>query len=97
MDTSELARKNHATVLQCLATASQKRVADVLGVHESTVSRMKGPDAEIETIMRLLAALNLKVVAADEQTFPPGILTALHELAAVAINDSALFETLRKR
>lgn len=84
-DIEESARKIHATILQGLANTSQKRTADALGVHESTISRMKSPDGEIEQFARLLAVIGLRVAHADESTYRPDYVEALHTLAKAGL------------
>ena len=86
--TTELANKNQAVILQALSAKGQKRVADAIGVHESTISRMKAAGEEIETFSRLAAALGLKLVREDEETYRPEVMQALHTLAALALEVS---------
>lgn len=81
MTRTELASKNEALILRALSLTGQKRAADAIGVHESTISRMKAPGEEIETFARLAAALGLKLVAVDEQTYRPDVIQALHTMA----------------
>lgn len=57
------ARKNYARALQALAQHGQRRVADLLGVHESNVSRWK--DGPVENACAFLAACGLKLVPDD--------------------------------
>lgn len=83
MTTSDLTNKNQTTLLHALAASCQKRVADAMGVHESTISRMKGPDADIERFAIFAAALGLKLVGADEQTYRPDVIRALHTMAGL--------------
>lgn len=79
----ERAREFEALILQQLASVGQRAVASALDVSESTVSRMKG--GEIETMCRLLAALELQVVAGDAVTKCPDYLKALETLAAIGL------------
>lgn len=81
MNQKELASKNQTALLHALALTGQKRVADAIGVHESTISRMKAPGEEIETFARLTAALGLKLVDAGEQTYRADVIRALHTMA----------------
>jgi hypothetical protein len=84
MTTSDLTNKNQTALLHALAASCQKRAADAMGVHESTISRMKGPDADIERFAIFAAALGLKLVGADEQTYRPAIvIRALHTMAGL--------------
>lgn len=59
-DWQERSRKNERRVLRSLAETGQCVAASRMGVHESTVSRMK--DGDIERFCNLLAAVGLKVV-----------------------------------
>lgn len=68
------ARKNESEVLKALAETGQAVAARDLGVHESTVSRMK--DGEIERFCSLLAAVGLKVVPMDYRCVNPEIAKA---------------------
>lgn len=83
MTTKDLASKNTAALLHALAASCQKRVADSMGVHESTISRMKSPGGDIESFASLAAALGLKLVGADEQTYRPDVIKALHTMAGL--------------
>jgi hypothetical protein len=76
---AEKARKNERTVLQALARVSQSRVAEQMGVNDSTVSRFK--DGGIEQACLFLAACGLKVVPNDMQCFPQEKVHALLTLA----------------
>lgn len=81
MTATDLANKNQAALLHALAGHGLKRTGEILGVHESTVSRMKGEGGEIEAFARLAAALGLKLVGSDEQTYHPEVIGALHTMA----------------
>jgi hypothetical protein len=74
-----LARKSLAAILQALASAGQKPVADALGVSEATVSRMKGE--WLENFTALLGALNLKVIPAEHKCYAPEYIDHLHYFA----------------
>ena len=60
---SETARKNERAVLHALAACGQRSVAEVSGISESRLSRMK--DGGLEELCVALAAAGLKVVPAD--------------------------------
>lgn len=94
-DIEESARKIHAAILRALADTSQKRVADALGVHESTISRMKQAGGEFEETARMLALLGLKVVAAGDLTYKPEMIEALHTLAKAGLDLSPDFAVLK--
>lgn len=76
---AENARKNERAILQAFARVSQARIAEQMGVHDSTVSRFK--DGGLEQAAALLAACGLKVVPVDMQCFPRDKVSALLTLA----------------
>lgn len=86
MDVIERARKNEQTILKHLSEAKQARVAEVVGVHESTISKMKG-NGDFEKIGRLLSACGLKVVPVEFECHSPEWISALRELARVGIEN----------
>ena len=59
----ENARKNERAILHAVASVSQKRVADLSGISETRLSRLK--DGDLEKYCAALAALDLKLVPAD--------------------------------
>ena len=61
----EIARKNEAAMIRALASVGQKRVAEQLGISESTVCRWK--DGDLEKTARSMAAMGLKVVPEDAE------------------------------
>lgn len=75
----ETARKINATILHQLASVGQTKVAEVLGVSESTVSRMK--EKELPEIALLLDALGLKAVPRAHRCYDEKSLAAIIELA----------------
>jgi hypothetical protein len=83
----ERARKNAQVVLQALASTGQAELAKAMGVHESTVSRMK--DGGIDTFCAALAHLGLKVVPVGVECYDPEYVTALRTLANVGIRKEA--------
>ena len=83
------ARKNHAAILQGLASAGQAKVAEALGTSESTVSRMK--DCELANTARLLSICGLKVVPAAWRCVDPKYMDAIVTLAEKQM------DTLRQR
>ena len=72
-------RKISASILRALASVGQVRVAESLGVSESTVSRWK--DKEIDEMGQLLAVLGLKSVPQDYKCYDPKSIDALLTLA----------------
>lgn len=76
---AETARKNERSVLHAFARVSQTRIAEQLGVNDSTVSRLKGD--HLELLCALLAACGLKVVPTEMQCYHPDKMSALLTLA----------------
>ena len=83
MQSSERARYIASTILQALERAGQKNVASSLGVHESTISRMKGED--IERLSKLLAALDVDVVTKSGPCEKAKLIAVLAPLAEIGI------------
>lgn len=76
---TEASRKNETTILRALAEHSQARIAEQLGVNDSTISRFK--DGGLAQAAALLAACGLKVVPTDMQCFSRDKVNALLTLA----------------
>jgi hypothetical protein len=83
----ERARKNEQVILQSLAATGQAALAQRMGCHESTVSRLK--DGGITQFAAALAHMGLKVVPVGVQCFDPGYVEALRTLAARGICQEA--------
>lgn len=66
---SDTSCKIERAILHALADHGQAHAAAVMGVSESSVSRMK--DGQIEAMSRLLAAIGLKVVPAQYKCLDP--------------------------
>ena len=96
MTLKEQANKNHQMILQALADSHQNTVADRMGIHESTVSRMKERAGLIESAAQLLAALDLKIVPAHEQTYRPELIRALYTMAKLGFDTAQEFEHLKE-
>ena len=75
----ERARKIETDLRNRLADVSQTRMAESLGVSESTVSRWK--DAEIEKVALYLASLGLKVVPFDANLITADEVSAMRILS----------------
>jgi len=82
---AERARKNEQSLLQGLARAGQRPVADALGVHESTISRMK--DGDIRRFAQLCAACGLKIVDERMKCYKPEVIESILTLAREHINE----------
>lgn len=79
----ERARKNLATILRALASVTQVRVAELMGVHESSISRLKQED--FTRMAAILAACGLKAVPEDQEVWEPGYLESLRHLLAIEL------------
>lgn len=75
------ARKNASAIVNALANVSQVKVAELMGVHESTISKMK--EVELDRMGAFLAACGLKAVPEDACAVDPKVLSALGALAAL--------------
>lgn len=81
----ERSRKNLKAILHGLSSVGQARLAEALGVSESTVSRWKAEQAE--QCARALAALGLKVVPIEMRCFDPRKIDAILQLAKSHLAD----------
>lgn len=79
----QASRKNEQLILHSLAEHGQARIADMMGVHESTISRFK--DGGISQASALVAALGLKIVPQRMECFDPEYVRALRTLANLGI------------
>lgn len=75
----ERARKNLAAIFAGLSSVGQVRVAEALGIAESTVSKMK--DDELPKAATVIAVCGLKVVPEDYKCVRPRVMETLLELA----------------
>lgn len=75
----EKARKFASLLLQRLASVGQRAAAEALGVHESTISRIK--ENELERYCQLVSSLGLKVVPADMKCYRPADIDPYIQLA----------------
>lgn len=75
----EKARKFLSLCLQQLASVGQRSAAESIGVHESTISRMK--EGELERYCKLIEALGLKVVSQDMKCYRPADIDPYIQLA----------------
>jgi len=79
LDPDAWARKNEAILLRRLASIGQARIAEQLGVNESTVSRWK--DGEISRFCRFLALLGLKATPQEYRCMDEEMVNALIVMA----------------
>lgn len=74
-DADEWARKNERAVLSRLASVGQARIAQQLGVNESTISRWK--DGDIARFCKFLALLGVKVTPIEYKCYDEKTLQAV--------------------
>lgn len=79
------ANKNLSEILRAFRVTTQAKVADLMGISETTVSRLK--DNAIPEFAVLLAACGLKVVSENAQTHSPERIAALTTLALEALKN----------
>lgn len=77
---NESARKVERTILQTLARVSQVKVAERMGVSESTVSRI-----DKAGMAAFIASCGLKLVPQEMQCFDPDYIHGLKVLAGVGL------------
>ena len=77
----ERSRQNESAILRALASVTQTRIAEMIGVHESTVSKMV-TDGSVEKTARFLAAAGLQLVPAGSRLYEPEYIKSLQVLAA---------------
>jgi AraC-like DNA-binding protein len=88
---AERSRKAHAMALQALQDpGSQRTVAQVLGVSESTVSRIK--TEKLEDAITLLCHLGFKVVPVGMRCYPEDYVQALHTMAKLQMQHAPQLE-----
>lgn len=84
---TERARKAYSNVLRATQEpGTQRNVAQVLGVSETTVSRIK--TEKLEDAVTLLYHLGFKVVSQDMKCYPADYVTALHTMARMQMQHS---------
>lgn len=77
------ARRNHSMLLRSISDVSQKRIAALIGVSETTMSEVK--NEQLERIAALIAACGLKLSPVTHQTFDESYISALKTLASVGL------------
>jgi len=88
----EWARKNERAVLSRLASVGQARIAEQLGVNESTVSRWK--DGDITRFCKFLALLGVKVTPIEYKCYDEKTLQAMLTLAQQRMSQLSAVEHL---
>jgi hypothetical protein len=81
----ERSRKNEALILNRLAAAGQVHAAAAIGVHESTINKMK-EKGDFERTALFLAFLGLKVVPIEMKCYDPVQMDAIFALAKSRLN-----------
>lgn len=76
-------RRNHAVILRAISDVTGKRVAELIGVSESTLSAMKSDN--LERFASLIAACGLKIVPITEQVYDESVISAIKTLAAIGL------------
>ena len=85
---AERARKAYSRALQAMQDpGTQRNVAQLLGVSESTVSRIK--TEKLEDAISLLCHLGFKVVPSDMRCYPDEYVQALHTMAKLQMQSAA--------
>jgi hypothetical protein len=84
---SEKARNLEAQVMRLIAHRSQTRLADELGVDDSTINRWLTGDNGLRRACEVLAALRLRLRPDDEPEFSESYVGALETLARVQLDE----------
>ena len=79
-----LARRNYSALMSAMLSITQARVAELAGLSETQVSRMKGD--ELERMCAIFAACNLVVLPRSYQSIDPEHKRALEVLARMALD-----------
>lgn len=82
-DMDARAREFEGLILSRLLSVGQNKIADSIGVSESTVSRWK--EGDIERWCKTLALLGLQVVPLSAQCHPQEYIQALKTLAELGL------------
>ena len=85
----ELMRANEAVIQQALTATTQVRVADLLDISETAVSRFKEKDGQLQQLSAFAAAAGVRFVRADASYVAPEHLKALKVLAALSFERDA--------
>ena len=83
----EKARNLEAQVMRLIAHRSQTRIADELGVDDSTINRWLSGDNGLRRACEVLAALRLRLRPDDEPEFSESYVGALETLARVQLDE----------
>lgn len=91
-ETLATSRKIEAVILQKLASVGQARVAEALGISESTVSRLK--DGDISRFSKILAEIGLKAVPVSYRCYKPDYIEFLLQAARIGVRSLQSAEDL---
>jgi hypothetical protein len=92
IDQMERSHKNECSILKALSNISQVAVASRIGVHESTVCKLK--DGDIKKFSAFLAACDLKVVPREYKCIDPKKAQAMVTLYEAAMSKVDTIELL---
>ena len=84
-------RRNASMLAKSMASTSQRRVAELMGISETTLSEMKA-DGKLDRLGALIAACGLKLAPAAEQTFDAPYIAALRTLATIGLQHSPMVD-----
>jgi hypothetical protein len=87
-DVLQAARKIQSLILQTLSSQGQGKVADMMGVNPSTITRIK--DEKIEQLALFLASLGLKLVTNSSNLYDAPYIAALTLLASRGLQVPAI-------
>lgn len=83
----EKARNLEAQLMRLIAHRSQTRIADELGVDDSTINRWITGESGLRRACEVLAALRLRLKPDDEPDFSDSYVGALETLARVQLDE----------
>lgn len=84
---AEKTRNLESELMRLIAQRSQTRIADEIGVDDSTLNRWLSSDAGLKRACEVLAALGLRVKPDDEPDFSDSYVGALETLASVQLDE----------
>jgi transcriptional regulator with XRE-family HTH domain len=84
-DSRSRAQKNHSEILRAMRTTTQAKVAEMTGMSETAISRMK--DNMLPDLSMLLAVIGLKVVPESQRTYSTDYIAALKTLAVESLSN----------
>lgn len=85
----ELMRLNESVLIKALTMTTQVKVAELLEISETAVSRFKDKEGEMQRLAAFAAAAGVRLVRADASYVAPDHLKALKVLAALSFERDA--------